>query len=907
MWSDLLFRLRSLVRRRRAESDLEDEVRFHVEHEIEKHVRAGHSREDAERRAHLAFGGVTQVKEDVREAWGLDLLYAAVYDVRHGLRLLRRSPTFTAAAVLTMALGIGATTAIFSVVDATLLRPLPYPDPDELVNLIDDLPGVGAPDVGLSQPEWQDFDRSGLFTATSPAWFDEQNLTGGPRPLRVNLSIVGPSYFEVLGIHPELGHTFDAASHQPGVLPDVVISDGLWTRHFGRDPAILDRHVQLDTDLYHIVGVMPASFHAPGLTPDERNIDVWAASNFFGMPLLDQPLRNVRNLPETVARLRPGLTVAEAQHQLDGIVRALRERYSTDYPAQSEWTVRLVPLRDRVFGNVRQSLLLLLGAVALVLLIGSVNVANLLLARASTRARELAIRQALGAGRRRLTRQLLVESVLLSILGGLAGVAVLLVTRPLLLTLIPSGLPLLDEISIRWTAWLVALGASRLTRVAFGVVPAFQAHRLDITAQLKQEARGSTQGRGHARTRRSLVVAECALSLTLMVAAALLLRSFWAVEHTRLGFTPDEVMTVRTRLPYPNDPTTDVYRTVPQKAALFREVLRRTRTLPGVDEVAIGNATSLPLDHKQRDANLVPVFLEGRDPLGHDAPLVNGAVVTPEYFHLLRISLLRGRLFTDFDDDRSAPVALVNAAMAAMYWPREDALGKRLKLRRDAIQWTTVVGVVADTRVDALDESRVPQVYASLYQRNDKRLAVFLRGALDPASIAEGVRAAIQTVDDRLPVFGAQALTTTVSASLAQRRFALDMVGLFGLTALLLSAIGIYGVIAYMVGERTHEIGIRLALGASRSSIVGSVLRQAVELAAAGLAVGMVGAAIVARLMAGLLYGVAPTDASVYLAVAVRLASIRSRPCGRRRRRTRPGRRKRHVRACTVSARSPTR
>jgi predicted permease len=879
MWRDLLFRLRSLVRRRRAESDLDDEVRFHIEHEVEKYLQAGHSRADAERRAHLAFGGVTQVKEAVREAWGLELLHAAVYDVRYGLRLLRRTPTFTTAAVLTMALGIGATTAIFSVVDATLLRPLPYPDPDQLVNLIDNLPGVGAPDVGLSQPEWRDFDQSGLFTATSPTWFDEQNLTGGTRPMRVNLSLVGPSYFALLGIHPELGRTFDPTSHQSGILPDVVISDGLWSRAFGRDPAILNRGVQLDTDLYHIVGVMPASFHSPGLTPDERNIDVWAASSFYGMPLVDQPPRNIRNLPATVARLRPGLTVAEAQHQLDGLVRGLRQRYPTDYPAQSDWIVRLVPLRDRVFGNVRQSLVLLLGAVALVLLIGSVNVANLLLARASTRARELAIRQALGAGRRRLTRQLLMESVLLSVLGGLAGLAVLFVARPLLLTLIPSRLPLLSEISIRWTAWLVALGTSLLTGVAFGLAPAFQAHRLDITAQLKQEARGSTQGRRPARTRRVLVVAECALSLTLMVAAALLLRSFWAVEHTRLGFTPDQVMTVRTRLPYPNDPTTDVYRTVPQKAAFFREVLWRARMLPGVDEVAIGNATSLPLDHDQRDSNLVRVFLEGQDPLGHDAPFVDGAVVTPEYFHLLRLTLVGGRLFTEFDDDRSAPVAVVNEAMAAMYWPRAGTLGKRLKLARAATSaattpWTTVVGVVADTRVDALDESRVPQVYASLYQWNDKRLAVFLHGALDPATIAEGVRAAIQTVDGRLPVFGAQTLTTTVSASLAQRRFALDMVGLFGLTALLLSAIGIYGVMAHMVGERTHEIGIRLALGAPRGSIVKSVLRQAIELAAVGLAVGVVGAGIVARLMAGLLYGVTSTDASAFLAVAAVLLVV---------------------------------
>jgi len=874
MWSQLRIRLRALVRRRRAESDLDDEIRFHLDRAVEKHVRAGLSPDEARRRAQLEFGGVSQVRDDVRHAWGVEVLREALIDLRYGARLLARTPTFTLASVLTMAIGIGATTAIFSVVDATLLRPLPYPDPDELVTVLDDLPGVGAEDVGLSQPEWLDLAQSGVFSAVSPALFDEQNLTGATRPARINLAAVAPSYFEVLGVAPARGRTFDPADRRPGVLPDIVISDGLWARVFGRDPGVLGRSIRLDTDLYQVIGVMPADFRAPGVTPDERAVDAWAGTNFFGTPLKDQPPRRERNLSGTVARLKPGLTVGEAQQRIDGLVASLRARYPGDYPAGSDWRIRLVPVRDRVFGGVRQPLLLLLGAVALVLLIGSVNVANLLLARASTRAREMAIRQALGAGGARLTRLLMAESLLLSIGGGLAGVVVLLGLEPWLVRLVPPSLPQLGPMSIRWTAWLVALGASVATGLLFGLAPAAQAGRLELTRALKQEGRGSTGSPAQTRTRRALVVAEYALSLTLMVATALLLRSFWAVEHATMGFTPDDVVTVRTRLPIPNVPSADIYQSLPQKASFVREVLRRAKTLPGVEEAAIGNATSVPLDHKLRDVSLVPVFIDGRARAGSDASFVDAAVVTPEYFHLLRIHLIRGRLFDDFDDERTGQVVVVNEAMAATYWPGADPIGARLKLSGSATTWMTVVGIVADTRVDAIDEPRTPQVYASLYQRGDKRLAVFLRGTLDLAAAAEGVRADIQGVDPRLPVFSPHFLSSTVAASLAARRFAMNLVGLFGVTAALLAGIGIYGVIAYMVGERTHEFGIRLALGASRRRIVTGVLRQALRLTGAGLAVGLVGAFVAARLLGGILYGVSPTDPVVFVAVAAMLMVV---------------------------------
>jgi len=859
--------------RRRTLEDFTAEVEGHIQLEIERLRAEGLSADAARAAAHRAFGNVTMSRERFYELHRWVWWDRFWHDVRYGARMLRRSPGFTVVAVLTMALGIGATTAIFSVVDATLLRPLPYPRPDRLVSIEDDLPGVGSYAVGMSQPEWLDLQRSGIFEYVSPTWFDENNLTGSSRPARVRLSSVAPDYFALLGVAPRLGRAFPAASYTPGYLLEVVISDGLWRRGFGADPHILERSVRLDTDLYRIVGVMPPGFHPPGWSTEERNVDVWAATSFFGPPLPLQPPRSGRNLPATIARLAPGLTLAAAQGRVDALVAALRAHYPADYPSRSGWRVRLVPLKESIFGNVRRTLTLLLGAVGLVLLIGCVNVANLLLARASARGRELAVRQALGAGRGRLARQLLTESVFLSMLGGAAGVAVLLAAKGSLVRLVPDGLPLLGDVTIDSGVLLFALVATAVSGVLFGLAPALQADRLDLAPALKSEARGSTSSREQARARRTLVVAEFALSLVLMVAAGLLLRSFWGLLDARLGFDPRCVMTVRTRLPYPNDVSIDKYRTMAQKARFLREVLRRGRTLPGVEEAALGDFWSIPLDHPRRDLGLVPLLVEGRGTEAAQAPLVDGAVVTPEYFHLLGMTAQRGRSFTNFDDEAAPGVAVINAAMARAFWPHEDPLGKRVKLSRAATSWTTVVGVVADARTESLLDADVPVIYASAYQKPAKHLAVFLRGRLDATAIPERVREQIQAVDPTLPVFGARTLGETVAASLAERRFAMEMVGLFAMTALLLAGLGIYGVISYLVGERTHEIGIRLALGAERRTILRMVLRQGLTLAMTGTAVGLGCALIVSRLMAGLLYGVRPTDPPTFAGVALLLAA----------------------------------
>jgi putative ABC transport system permease protein len=865
--------------RKRKLDDFTSEIQAHLQLEIERLRDQGLSEEQARATARRSFGNVLHAEEQFYESRHWLWWDHFWQDVRYGLRALRKSPGFSAVVALTMALGIGATTAIFSVVDAALLRPLPYPQPEQLVTIEDDLPGGGARDVGMSEPEWQDLHRSGIFEYISPTWFDENNLTGSSHPERVRLLIVAPNYFALLGVKPRLGRAFNPEDHTPGLLLEVLISDGLWKRAFGSDPHILDKSVRLDTDLYRIVGVMPAGFDAPGRTGEERNIEVWAATSFYGPPMPDHPPRNRRNLPTAIARLKPGLTIAAAQSRLDGLVASLQKEYPADYPLQSAWTVRLVPLKERVVRNVRQSLILLLGAVGLVLLIGCVNVANLMLARASARGREMAVRQALGAARKRLMSQLLTESLLLSLLGGIVGLAILFCTNAFLLHLVPDSLPRLNEVSINWVVLLFALVASLVVGAIFGLAPALDAGRVDLTHALKEATRGSTGSGRQARTRRVLVVTEFALSLVLMVAAGLLLRSFWDLLNVRLGFNPESVMTVRTRLPYPNDPKTDIYRTPAQEAPFFREILRRAGTLPGVEEVALGDTASIPLDESQRYLKQVsdgyfPFTLERRDMQSDQLAVVERSSVTPDYFHLLSIPLLRGRLFNELDDDKAPQVAVMNEAFARTYWPGQDPLGKRFKSMRAESPWITVVGMIANARTESLAEAGVPQIYLAVYQTGAKHLAILLRGQLDTAAIPEEVREQVQAVDPTLPVFGAQTLNATVSGALSERRLSMEMVGLFALTALLLAGLGIYGVISYMVSERTHEIGIRLALGAQRRNILRIVVRQGLELALAGAALGLVCALIVSHLMAGLLYGVRPTDPLTFAGVALLLIGV---------------------------------
>jgi putative ABC transport system permease protein len=732
--------------------------------------------------------------------------------------------------------------------------------------------------VGISIPEWQDFERSGIFQHVSPIGGGSVNLTGASQPARIFFAAVPPNYFALIGVKPQLGHSFNPEDHTPGFTLECLISDGLWKRAFGSDPQIVGRSVRLDNDLYQIIGVMPAGYHDPGRTTEQRNTEMWMATGFAGPPA-PTPQRDARILPDTTARIAPGLTVQTAQSRLDALVASLRKQFPVDYPEQSAWRVRLVPLQETVVGGTRQSLILLLGAVGLVLLIGCVNVANLLLARASARGREMAVRQALGAARTRLISQLLTEGLLLSLAGGVVGLAILFCTKGFLVRLVPDSLPRVNDISISWPVLLFALVASLAAGAIFGLAPALHASRPDLTHTLKQEGRASTGSGEQARTRRVLVVTEFALSLVLMIVAGLMLRSFADLLSVRPGFDPQNVMAVRTWLPVPNDPDTDIYRTAAQEAPFVREVIRRGKTLPGVQQIAVGDMASLPLGHDRNSLNPYLMVLEGQQTQDRQGPLVNVTEVTPEYFHLLSMTLERGRLFGQSDDDKSPLVAVVNESFARTYWPNGDSVGQHLKLtnaRGTAVNhaWTTVVGVIADARTESLAEVSEPEIYLSLYQRHPKDLAIFVRGRLDAAATAVGLRREVQAVNPELPVFGAQTLSDALTASLSERRFSMEIIGLFALTALLLAGLGIYGVISYLVSERTHEIGIRLALGAQRSDILRMVVRQGLGLAIAGAAVGLVCALIVSHLMAGLLYGVRPSDPLTFGGVALLLIGV---------------------------------
>jgi predicted permease len=869
-----LIRLANFATGQRADQRLQDEIAEHLAFQVDENLRAGMPPAEARRQAAVKLGAAEAIRERHHAEQSLPFIENLLFDLRYAFRMLRKSPGFALVAIATMALGVGATTAIYSVIDATLLHPLPYSHPAELMHIEDRTPGVTAKAVGISIPELRDLQNSGIFQYVSIYGFGSVNLTGSAQPARIAFKPVTPAYFSVLDASAQLGRTFDPNDSTPGFNLEVVISDGLWKREFGADPRIIGKSLRLDNDVYHVVGVMPAGFRDQGQTTEERNTELWAATGFAGDPA-PPPLRNDRLLLGTIARLKPGLSIAAAQGHLDALVASLTKQYPEDYPPEAAWTVRLIPLSETVVGSVRQSLILLFGAVGLVLLICCVNVANLLLARANARGREIAVRQALGAQKTRLLRQLLTESLLLFLLGGIAGFAVLFCARKLLLGLVPESLPHLNDISISWGVLAFAVAASLAAGVVFGLAPAWMMSRLDLTGTLRQEGRASGGSVQRSRARHVLVISELAFSLVLLVAAGLLLRSFWDLFKVQLGFDPERVMAVQTWLPEPNDPKTDIYGTATQEAVLLHEILRHDLTLPGVEETAVGNLDSLPLGHGFDDLNVTPLIREGHDIQGNKAARIDTSSVSPGYFHLLSMTLLRGRLFSDLDLESTPSIAVINEAAARTYWPGEDPVGKHVKLgQQDKAAWTSIVGIIADARTESLGDAGTPKVYLSIYQHPAKDLAIFLRGQLNPSAIPAKLREQVQSIDAELPVFHAQTLDDVISQSLSVRRFSMEMVALFAATALLLAGLGIYGTISHFVNVQKREIAIRLALGAQRDNILRMVLRQGLVLATAGAGVGLTAALIVSHLMAGLLFGVSPDDWPTFAGVTIVLTTV---------------------------------
>jgi putative ABC transport system permease protein len=798
--------------------------------------------------------------------------------------MLKKKPGFTIVAILTLALGIGANTAIFSVVDAVLLRPLPFPNPEQIVLVRDDLTGRQLEDVGMSVDELRDFqERSDVFEQISAVWPVDANLTGSDRPERIELLGVSPNYFSLLGANAQLGRVFGPQDRALGFAEGVVISDGLWRRLFGADPNILGRKARLDTDIYTIIGVMPPGFRHPARTL-RNEVEMWATAGYAADPF-GPPVRANRMLPGAIARLKPGMSVQQAQFKLDSFVANLRGQFPNDYPADAGWSVRLIPVREKLVGNVRTTLWALMGAVGLALLIGCVNIANLLLARSLARRREMAIRLALGAGRGRLILQLLVESLLLALLGGAVALLLAVWSMELLLRFAPVDIPRLHEVGVNGGVLGFTFAISILTGVIFGLVPALQASRPDMTPNLKEG--GQSAGASSQRFRSALVVIELALSLSLMAGAGLLTRSFWRLLQVDPGFDPRNVVMARIWLPVPNNPSLDPYRPREKRAAFVREVLRRVSALPGAQYAAVGSGNSVPLIGPHDSAMFA---IESQAAADSNPPRAQVSDVSPDYFRALGAPLVRGRFFAEGDDVQTPQVALVDEATASRYWPNEDPIGSRIKFghRGSNRPWVTIVGVVGNIKTNGLDQPDQPHIYVPILQYPGYAMAVYIRAEADgdgfatPASLAAltpSLRREVQAVDPDLPTFGERKMEDLISASLAQRRFAARLISMFGGLALLLSGIGIYGVIAWSVNQRTREIGIRLALGASTRAILRWTLWHGMRLTLIGVAVGLLGAVATTRLLRGLLFEVALTDPLTYTGVAALLTVVALAAC----------------------------
>jgi predicted permease len=798
-------------------------------------------------------------------------------DVGFALRTMRKSPRITATVLLTLALGIGANAAIFSVVNATLFRPLPFHDPEQLVVLHADLRGLGAQSVGFSVPELDDLrDRAGVFSAVSAVFQGPGNLTGGEHPERLESGVVSPNYFSILGVRPQLGRLFDPGDTAPGFGDAVVITDGLWHREFGGERSVLGHQMRLDTDLYTIVGVLPPEFRNPssaGAVP----VEIYVSAGFRSDPF-PPPQRSARVLGDLIGRLKPGMTLAQAQAKLATFSDSLRRDYGSDYPAGSGWTLSVTPLKEVVVGNTRTLLISLLLAVVFILLIACVNVANLLLASASARQREIAVRLALGASRARIVRQLLTESAVLSIMAAAAGIGAATLGLQSLIAMLPSQLPRLNDIHVDARVLAFSLTLSLLTTVLFGLVLAFQAGKVEPSLSGLRE-RGGSGSRHDSKVRQVLIGAEVALSLMLLVGAGVLLRTLWNLLQVNPGFNSQHLVVGSVSLPVPNDPKADIYDKLETRTALVRESVRRLRAVPGVENAALSSV--VPLQGALRPSGY---RVEGAPESG-DAPTAVSASVTPEFFRTIGAPLVRGRVFQDRDDTQAPLVVLVDEAAARHFWGAQDPLGRRIRsaltTRKGIVQvdWFTVVGVVGNVKLASLDEKDVPHVYTSLYQTPGyqtpgRNLGVLVRGTGDRAMLSRAVPREIQSVDPNLPLSPIVEMTELMRDGVGDRRFAASLLACFAVVALLLTSIGVYGVASYAIVRREKEISIRSALGATRGQLVQMVLREGMLPILAGLAVGAVGAALSGHLLAALLFEVRFTDASVFAAAGVTLVAI---------------------------------
>jgi putative ABC transport system permease protein len=854
--------LRSLLRRNAAEQELGSELHFHIERQIEENIAAGMTRQEARRAATREFGSIEQVKEECRETRRANYLENLVKDIRYGLRMLRKSPSFTFFAVAVLALGIAANSAIFSIADAVLVRPLPYRDANRLVMIWEDSTAYGFPKDTPAPGNFSDWKSRNQVLEDVAAISDGSfNLTGSGNPENLIGKWVTANLFSVLGVSSALGRDFRPEDDVPGAPGVAILSYGLWLRRFGGDPQIVGKEISLNYEKCTVIGVMKRGVQFP-----DRETELWVPSRFTTAQLTNHG----NHFLQVVARLRPGVSLKAANANLATIASQL-EKENPD--SNAKVGAFAVPLREELAGDVRPAILMLVGAVCFVLLIACANVANLLLSRATGRRRELAMRIALGATRGRVIQQMLTESILLAIFAGAAGLLLSIWGTKFLATLIPTGIEPMTGTGVDGRVLLFTLAISIATGIVFGIIPASRVSQFQLAHSLKQGGGRSGVGSGGHRLRDALVISEVALAIVLLTGAALMIRSLQNLYHLDPGFRADHVLVMRTPLPRQK------YEAFAHRTAFYEQVLARVEGLPGV--VAAGYTTWVPLTNS---GGATGITIEGKpEPAPGNVLIPNIRIISKDYMRALQMKLVEGRLFESRDAAGTLPVALINQTMAKNYWNGEDPIGKHFKVGGYAQKspWITVIGIVGDVHQAGLDVPARAEMYLP-YQQQDsgyepEYLAVRTYG--DPMALAETVRQQVWSVDKEQPVAGVMPLEELVDENLASRRMQASLLSGFAGLALLLVTLGIYAVLSFAVTQRTQEIGVRVALGAQPRDVLRMIFSQGFKLFLMGAAIGLGAAFVLSRALVHLLYGVSAYDPASFAGVTILLAAVALLAC----------------------------
>ncbi len=851
----LLVRLGALADGGRGEREMDAELQSHLQLHVDDEVRRGRTPEDARRHALLALGGLEPAREAYRDRQRLPALETLGRDVRYALRALWQRPGFSAAAIIVLALGIGANTAIFSVVHAVLLRPLPYSEPDRLVQVWHVPPPRAFPGLtrfAVSPANYRDWKRqSHVFERMAILHGAAFNLGHSAEPETLRAAEVETDFFPVLGVPPQLGRTFLAEEGRHGGPKVTILSHALWTRRFGADPTIVGRTIALDGEPYTVVGVTTRSFRYPDWA------ELWVPAQW------DEKQWAVRGNHNcsVVARLAPGVDLPTARAEMDTISTRLQRQYPED---DSGWGATVIRLHDGLVEDVRPTLLVLVGAVAFVLLIACANVANLVLARTLARRREIAVRLALGASRGRVLRQILTETTLLGMAGGALGLVVAHSALGLILAFLGDALPSSTQVELDGPVLAVTLALSVASGILAGLGAAGRATSATLHDALRQGGRTGSDGGGR-RTRTFLVVSEVALSIVLLVGAGLMIRSVWVLQQVDPGFDARNVLTMAIILPEARYPE-------PKQVQFYERLLERVRALPGVDSAGLAN--TLPLDPD--GGSRWPVAVEGRPAaIAAEQPEVAGNTVSPGYLRSLRIPIVRGRDLEPTDTKDSRPVVLVSEAMARHFWPGQDAIGQRISCVFMPGVWFEVVGIVADVRAEGLEETSNQQaMYLAFAQNPNGFMSLAVRGASDASSLANAVTAAVRELDRDQPVASVRTMDALVSGAIAQKRFTMLLLGAFAGLALVLAAVGTYSVLAYSVRQRLREIGIRLALGARPGEVVRLVILEGLRPTSVGVVLGLIGAAALGGVLSRFVYGVSSMDPATFSAVGAMVLAV---------------------------------